>query len=534
MAKTFDYVIVGGGTAGCVLANRLSADGKNSVCLLEAGPRDRHPLIKMPLAAMVLPQLSDLDWGLRTAPQAQLNERCLSTPRGKVLGGSSATGYMCYTRGRAQDYNGWAEQGNTDWAWEAVKPYFQKAEQYLGHTPMPYYGNAGPLSINQQSAPNKLTHDFIEASVRSGELAIQHMNSDEHEGVGLYHVTQKNSRRHSHAQAYLHPIANRSNLTVMTEVRAQRILFADKRATGVEYTRWGKSDQLRAAKEVLLTAGSIHSPHLLQMSGVGRFREIARQNVQQVHELPGVGENLQDRLEISIAHRARSRVGLTLMPPSFWWRGLKANLNYFFRQRGEFASNVIEAGGFVKSQPGCANPDLQYRFLPLLRERYGSHSDYLWNYGYTLNIGLLAPKSRGWVGVDHADPNLPLIQPNYLQAEEDLMALQHGIAKARKVLAQPVLNKHSGAELRPGKAVENDQQLIEFIREHAETGYDMVGTCKMGNGPDAVVNQRLQVHGLQGLRVTDASIIPTLPAANTLAVATMIAEKAADMILADN
>jgi len=533
MAKTFDYLVVGGGTAGCVLANRLSADGKNTVCLLEAGPRDRNPLIKIPLAAMLLTRLSDLDWGLRTAPQPQLNDRLLSTPRGKVLGGSSSTGYMCYTRGRSSDYDQWAALGNAEWAWENVQPYFRKAEHYLGHTDMPYYGHAGPLAVNEQSAPNPLTHDFIEASVRSGELAIQHMNGDEHEGVGLYHVVQKNSRRHSHAEAYLHSVEQRPNLTIMTEVRAQRILFTDKRATGVQYTRWGSTDQLHATKEVILAAGTVHSPHLLQMSGVGRFRDIALQNVQQVHELPGVGENLQDRLEVSLVHRARSRAGLTLMPPTFWWRGLKANINYFFRNRGEFASNVIEAGGFVKSQPDCPVPDLQYRFSPLLRERHGRNSDYLWNYGYTLSVGLLAPKSRGWVGVDHNDASLPLIQPNYLQDTDDLAALQKGIAKARKLMAQPVLSKHNSLELWPGKTVDSDQKITDFIRDHAETGYDMVGTCKMGQDENAVVNQRLQVHGLQGLRVADASIMPTLPAANTLAVVTMIAEKAADMILAD-
>ena len=531
----YDYIIVGAGSAGCVLANRLSADPAVKVCLLEAGPRDSSPFIRLPIGILFLMMSKTLNWRYYTEPQAGLYGRRLFWPRGKTLGGSSSSNAMVYTRGHRSDYDHWAALGNRGWSYADLLPIFKRAQN---HEPGAdeFHGGGGPLNVCVQRSPNQLTQVFLDAGVAAGYPANDDFNGPSQEGLGRYHLTQKNGERWSVARAYLHPALGRPNLTVVTGAHASKILMDGKRARGVAYLKKGKAQQALASREVILCGGAINSPQLLLLSGIGPQEELARHGIPQIHQLPGVGQNLQDHLDVLLVQKCTQPVSLGIS-----WRNLLAQtghlLNYLLRRSGPFTTNSAEGGGFVKSRPELAAPDLQFHFTPATLDGHGRDLRYasstMLGHGYALHVCDLRPRSRGRIGLHSADPMAhALIEPNYLSHPDDLDNMVRGVKAARAILAQPAFDPYRGAEVHPAGPLASDDDIRDFVRRKAETIYHPVGTCKMGHDPMAVVDDTLAVHGLQGLRVADASIMPTLVGGNTNAPTVAIAEKAADMILA--
>ncbi|MBN9231140.1 MAG: choline dehydrogenase [Legionella sp.] len=532
MSPTFDYIIIGGGSAGCVLANRLSADGHNQVCLIEAGPSDWSPFIHMPMGIIMVLRSKFLNWHYWTEPQQHCNQRRIYWPRGKTLGGSSAINAMCYIRGNPHDYDHWSELGNTGWSYKELLPYFLKMEQFHGEKHA-LHGTNGPLSIEHTIYRNPLMDVFNNAGQQAGLPLIDDFITHPGEGVGYFYVTQKNGQRCSNAQAYLHPIKTRKNLTVLTHVHATKILFSDKKAMGVRIEKRRKTEDLLARKEVILSAGTIGSPQLLLLSGVGPRADLEALGIPVVHDLPGVGKNLQDHLDIHVTCLDKTRTSLSFSPAN-WPRLLKAAWQYFTKHRGELTSNYTQAVGFVKSDAEQAVPDLQWHFAASM---YTNSARSLYpvfrHHGFILMTCHLYPQSRGSIRLRSKNPyDPPLIDPNYLSHEKDLHALTQGIKKARDLLKQPAFAPYALCEYEPGSEVQSDAEIKEYIREKSETIYHPVGTCKMGIDPLAVVCPKtLNVHGLDNLRIIDASIMPTLPGGNTNTPTTMIAEKGADLII---
>ncbi|MBV8062002.1 MAG: choline dehydrogenase [Nevskia sp.] len=536
---TCDFLIVGGGSAGCVLANRLSASGKWQVLLLEAGPADSNPFIHIPAGIIPVIRSDKLNWKFWTTPQPNCGNRPMFWPRGRTLGGSSAINAMCYIRGHAWDYDHWASLGNEGWSYREVLPYFRKGENFEAIDRVPgareFHGSGGPLNVAEHRHLNPLMPAFIEAAQQAGYGRNADFNGAQQEGVGYYHVMQKDGERCSNARAYLRPALGRPNLKVITDAHAARVLFEQRRAVGVRYLKDGRYAEVRARREVILSAGAIGSPQLLLLSGVGPRAQLEPHGIAQVHELPGVGGNLQDHLDIHVTCREKTRHAITLHPRSLW-RTLKAVLQYFFSgHKGELTSNLAQAGGFLKSDPAQPIPDLQWHLVPFIYSDHGQNLAPLFkHYAYTLLSCFLRPQSRGSLRLASADPQArPLIDANYLSTPRDLEALVSGLKQARQVLGQPAFAPHRLEEMEPGAAVQSDEQIRDYIRRRAETVYHPVGTCKMGRDAMAVVDARLRVHGLLALRVADASIMPTLIGGNTNAPTTMIAEKAADLILQD-
>lgn len=526
----YDYVIVGAGSAGCVLAHRLSEDPQTRVCLLEAGPRDRSPLIRIPFGIVGLMRSRRLNWAYWSEPQPRLHGRRLFWPRGRTLGGSSAINAMCYTRGHPADYQAWAAAGNPGWGWSDLLPYFRRSERNSRGADR-YHGDGGPLWVSDPLQPNPLSLAFVEAAVAAGHRRNEDFNGACQEGVGLYQLMQERGRRCSNAYAYLRPALSRPNLTVITGAHVGAIRLAGGRAIGVDYRRGAVAAHARAEAEVLLAAGAVNSPQILQLSGVGPADELRRHGLAVAVDLPGVGGNLQDHLDIAVSCAASSRVGISLAP-AYYGRGLRAGMNYLLGRPGEWNSNAAEAGGFSRSGPQAPRPDLQFHFLPVIEEQHGLDlSATARGFGYTLRVCDLQPQSRGRIRLGSADPSAaPLIDPNYLAAPRDLSRLLAGLKQAREILAAAPFAQHRRRERRPGAELGDDQALTEYIRAHAETIYHPVGTCAMGKGPQAVVDAELRVHGVEGLRVVDASIMPSQISGNTNAAVTAIAERAADLI----
>lgn len=521
----YHYIIVGAGSAGCVLANRLSADPHINVLLLEAGKPDRKPEIQVPAAFSKLLQ-TECDWGYYTELQSQLDCRQLYWPRGKVLGGSSSINAMIYVRGHPCDYDQWAKLGNPGWSFSDLLPYFKKGENYEAGA-SEYHGTGGLLNVASLRYRNPLSRAFVEAGVEIGLLRTDDFNGSDPQGVGFYHVTQKNGQRHSAATAYLEPCRHRKNLSVSTGAQVTRVLFEGTRVVGVEYVSDdGKIARVKTAREVILCGGAVNSPQLLMLSGIGPAEHLRSLGIRVVVDLSGVGQNLQDHLIAGVVYRCTQPVSLD--GANTWSNRLK----YLLFRKGPLSSNVGEAGGFVKTQPDLMRPDLQFLFAPVYFVDHGFVR--LPGYGFTLGATLLHPESVGSIRLRSPDPlDAPIIQPNYLDREIDLQVLISGIKLSRQILEASAFDRFRDREVLPGSVVQQDEQIAAYIRQSAQTLYHPVGTCKMGNDSMAVVNSKLQVYGVERLRVVDASIAPTIMGGNTNAPTMAIAEKAADLIISE-
>lgn len=524
-----DYIIIGGGSAGSVLAARLTQDPYIRVALLEAGPRDASVLIHCPAGLALLAKNGQANWRFSTVPQAGLNGRRGYQPRGKVLGGSSSINAMIYTRGHRADYDEWAALGNPGWAYDDVLPFFKLAEDNARGAD-DFHGAGGPLHVTDLVSPNRFSPVFVRAGHQAGFMESTDFNGPEQEGIGMYQVTQRNGERLSAAKAYLGPQLSRPNLQIITDAQVTRILLENRHAVGVEYMQGGELKQLRAQREVLLCAGALQSPQLLMLSGVGPQEHLKDKGIEVVHHLPGVGANLHDHVDVVQVVNAPHLTDLFGLSLSGALRLARGIVQWRRHRSGMLTTNFAEAGGFIKSQASEPIPDLQLHFVIGKLIDHGRAT--VFGHGYSCHVCLLRPKSRGSVTLASANPLVePLIDPNFLAERDDMERLIRGFKLMRSILAQPALTVLHGKELRASANARSSAEIEQFIRNHADTIYHPAGTCRMGPGQGMdVVDAELRVHGLQGLRVVDASIMPRLVGGNTNAPVIMIAEKAAAMI----
>jgi len=529
-ALEFDYVIVGAGSAGCVLANRLSADGRNSVLLLEAGPKDTNLWIHVPLGYGKLFKEKTVNWMYQTEPEPGLDGRTVFQPRGKVLGGSSSINGLLYVRGQHEDYDRWRQRGNAGWGYDDVLPYFRKAENQQRGADK-YHGAGGPLPVSDWRHADPLSEAFVVAAAQTGIPTNPDFNGASQEGAGFFQTTTQRGRRASTAYSYLRPAKNRSNLDVETSALAQRILFEGRRARAVEYRQSGALRTARARKEILVSSGAYNSPQLLQLSGVGPAVLLKQHGIDIVLDAPGVGNDLQDHLQVRLVTRCSQPVTLNdiLNHPV---RRVMAGARYAAFRKGPLTIAAGTSGAFFKTNPRLATPDIQIHFLPFSTDRMGEklHSFS----AFSASVCQLRPESRGSLRIKSADPAVPPeIRINYLATETDRTAFIEGFKILRQILAAPALKPYAVDEILPGSKVTSDEDILAFCRQTGSTVYHPTSTCRMGNDPLAVVDQRLRVRGIEGLRVVDASVMPDLMSGNTNAPTIMIAEKASDMILED-
>jgi len=526
----FDYVVVGAGSAGCVLANRLSADGRNSVLLLEAGPKDTNLWIHVPLGYGRLFKEKTVNWMYQTEPEPGLNGRSVFQPRGKVLGGSSSINGLLYIRGQHEDYDRWRQHGNNGWGFDDVLPYFKKAEdQQRGADG--FHGTGGPLPVSDLGHPDPLSAAFITAAAETGLPVNPDFNGPSQEGAGFFQTTTRRGRRASAAVAYLRTAKGRNNLRVETSALAQRIVFDGRRAVAVEYRQAGALKTARARKEILVSGGAFNSPQLLQLSGVGPADLLRRHGIDVVLDAPGVGHDLQDHMQVRVIMRCSQRITLNDVVNNPV-RRILTGLQYAAFRTGPLTIAAGTSGAFFRTNPRLATPDIQIHFLPFSTDKMGEklHSFS----GFTASVCQLRPESRGSLRIRSADPAAPPeIRINYLSTEVDRTANVEGLKILRKILQAPALSPYVVEEVDPGAKVVSDEALLAHCRARGSTIYHPTSTCRMGNDPLAVVDRRLRLRGVEGLRVVDASVMPDLVSGNTNAVVIMIAEKASDMILED-
>ena len=527
--EIFDYVIVGAGSAGCVLANRLTQDGKHTVLLLENGGSDRSVYIQMPTALSIPMNMPKYTWPYKSEPEPGLGGRRIHTPRGRVLGGSSSINGLVYVRGNAMDFERWEAEGAAGWGYRNVLPYFKRAEHRAAGGD-PYRGGAGPLATQRGLLTNPLHDAWLAAGREAGYPSTSDMNGFQQEGIGQMDMTVGGGRRCSAANAYLRPAMTRSNLTVRTETLANRILFERRRATGVRYRRGDSHHVATARREVIISGGPINSPQLLKLSGVGPAAELADHGIAVVHDLPGVGENLQDHLEFYF--QVACREPITLFSQMSPWRKALIGTRWILTKHGLGSTNHFETGGFIRSRAGIEYPDIQFHFLPMAVNYDGS--SLAREHGFQAHVGPMRSKSRGWVRLASTNPlEHPKIFFNYLSHPDDLLEMRACVRLTREIFGQHAFDRYRGREIQPGEGVRTDEQIDQFIRERVETAYHPSCTCKMGAASDsmAVVDPQTRVRGLEGLRVVDSSIMPSITNGNLNAPTIMIAEKAADHIL---
>ncbi|HUG58660.1 MAG TPA: choline dehydrogenase [Candidimonas sp.] len=536
MVERFDYIVVGAGSAGCVLASRLSQDTAIKVLLLEAGPEDRSLWLHLPIGYGKTMWSTKYNWCLYTDPDPNMNGRRIYWPRGKTLGGSSAINGLIYIRGQREDYDHWAQQGNPGWSYKDVLPYFIKSEMNQRGA-SEFHGGTGPLKVSDIGQTHELIEAFVGGAEENGVPRTADFNGASQEGAGYYQLTTWKGWRCSTATAYLKPARKRPNLKVISEARATGVIFDGKRAIGVKYRQGGKEHTARLGSEggeVLLSAGAIHSPQLLQLSGVGPAALLARLNIPVVSDLPGVGENLQDHLQIRLGYECSKPITTNDVLNS-WLGQVSIGLQWLFRKQGPLAIGINQGGCFMRALPDeAATPDIQFHVATLSADMAGGKvHPYS---GFTLSICQLRPESRGYIRIKSRDPlETPEIQPNYLATDLDRRTAVAGVKAARRIAQSGSMAPYVKKEVKPGPAADTDEELLEFCRDNGATIFHPSGTCKMGKASDplAVLDERLRVRGVQGLRVIDASAMPTLVSGNTNAPIVMMAEKAVDMIMQD-
>tara|TARA_B100000686_G_scaffold149219_1_gene156507 strand:- start:332 stop:1936 length:1605 start_codon:yes stop_codon:yes gene_type:complete len=531
--EEFDYIIIGAGSAGCVLANRLSSISTNKILLLEAGGKDNYPWIHIPVGYYKTMHNPKTDWCFKTEPDETMNNRSINYPRGKTLGGSSSINGLLYIRGQEQDYDTWRQLGNAGWSWKDVLPYFLKSEnQERGESE--FHGVKGPISVEDQRIQLDILDVFMNAAEEIGIPKVNDFNKGNNFGCGYFQVTEKKGLRCSTAVGYLNPIRKRKNLKIVTNAHVKKINFDEKRAASVSYWKDNQLIKSKARKEIVLSAGSIGSPHILQVSGIGDAAKIKNVGIEVIHNSPGVGKNLQDHIMMRPVYKVKNIKTLNKKVNSFFGKIL-IGMEYIFFRKGPMTMGASQLCGFAKSDSSRDTPNLQFHVQPISTDKLGGAN--LHNFdAFTPTVANIRPTSRGEISITSADTrDNPKIKMNYLSTPEDRKVTADGLKLIRQiVLKTKAFAKYKPEEFRPGINIQDDEELVKTASDYAQTIFHPVGTCKMGNDENSVVNDRLVVHGIKNLRIVDASIMPNITSGNTNAPTIMIAEKAADMIIEDS